>query len=79
MGHPAVRIFSFNPSTGMAELLVEEKQPQIGFYYIIVTFESKNSTRIDYDGANPNRPNSYTVNTFQRGDVIKSIEAKKVR
>jgi hypothetical protein len=75
----AVRILSFNPDTGMAELLIDEKVVPIGFYYVFVNFRSGNSTRIDYDGANPNRPNSYTVHTIERGDAIVKVEAKKVR
>ena len=74
-----VRILSFTPGTGMAVLLVEEKQTRIGFYYIFVHFKSGDNTRIDYDGANPNRPTSFTVQTSRRDDVIASIEAKKVR
>ena len=74
-----VRILSFTPGTGMAVLLVEEKQTRIGFYYIFVHFKSGDNTRIDYDGANPNRPTSFTVQTSSRDDVIASIEAKKAR
>jgi hypothetical protein len=78
-GHIAVRILSFRPDTGMAELLVDEKVLTIGYYYIFVYSSSGDSTRIDYDGGNPSRPKSYTIQTSHRGDVIVRVEAKKVR
>jgi hypothetical protein len=52
---------------------------EVGFYYIVIHFSSGDSTRLDYDGENPNIPDSWDVNTTHRFDSIVSVECKNVR
>lgn len=75
----AVRIIGFDPEKGRANVLIERKRKESYFYYVVVKFRSGDSTRIDYDGDNPNIPADYVVRTSHRGDAIASVEAIKVR
>jgi len=60
-------------------LTVDEKHEKVGSYYIWVNFESGDSTRIDYDGGNPQREHYLTVRTTHRNDKIKEIVVKRIR
>jgi hypothetical protein len=75
----AVRILDFNPENGHADVHVQKKAARIGFYYITVQFLSGDSTRLDYDGANPNIPISWDVRTSHPNDVIGEVQVRKVR
>lgn len=77
--HLTVARLSFNSHKGVAEIVVREKHSDVGFYYITVTFESNNSTRIDYDGGNPNRVFVHTVQTMERNDRMREIKVVRVR
>ena len=48
--HIVVRQIGFDPTSGRLALAIDENHEKVGFYYITVTFDSGNSTRIDYDG-----------------------------
>jgi hypothetical protein len=74
-----VELLNFEPYAGVAQLVVHEKHGKMGFYYIWVNFESGDSTRIDYDGGNPQRQQLLTVRTTHRNDIIKEIVVKRVR
>jgi hypothetical protein len=43
------------------------------------TFDSGNSTRIDYDGGNPRRDNRPIVQTGKQNDTVKEIKVVRVR
>ena len=75
----AVRVYWFDPRSGQAEIVIEEKQVPSGYYYVHVHFVSGDSTRIDYDGGNPNRLQSWSISTTHRDDAIARVDAKKVR
>jgi len=77
--HMDIELLNFEPYSGVGQLIVREKHNGVGFYYIFVTFESGDSTRIDYDGGNPQRVQFLTVHTTHRNDTIKEIVAKRVR
>lgn len=77
--HIAVRLLGFDPSTRIARLAVDEKHGNVGFYHIWVFFGSGDSTRIDYDGGNPNRDNHPFATSNHKNDVLVRIEAKRVR
>lgn len=74
-----VRVLSFNPDNGHADIHVQKKTAQVGFYYITVQFRSGDSTRLDYDGGNPSIPVEWDVITSHRNDAIGSIGVIKVR
>ena len=76
--HIMVRQVGFDPASGQLELEIEEKHPGVGFYYITATFESGNSTRIDYDGGNPGRVRNQIVRTGKPNDAVKEIKAVRV-
>jgi hypothetical protein len=77
--HISVELFDFVPSTGIVQIRVDENHGNVGFYYIWVNFESGDSTRIDYDGANPQREQYNTVRTNHENDKIKEILVERVR
>ena len=77
--HIAIRLLGFDPSTRTVRLAVDEKHGNVGFYYIWVYFGSGDSTRIDYDGGNPNRDNRPSATSDHKNDVLVRIEAKRVR
>jgi hypothetical protein len=74
-----VRIARFDPQSGCGEVLVDHKGEPSGDYYIWVHFESCDSTRMDYNGANPNNPRPWVINSSHRNDTITKVEAKKIR
>jgi hypothetical protein len=74
-----VRILRFDPRSGRAEVLVDHKREPSGDYYIWVHFESGDSTRLDYKGANPNNPRPWIINSSHQNDTITKVEAKKIR
>lgn len=78
-GHIVLRLLGFDPSSRQCRLAVDENHPNVGFYYIWVTFASGDETRIDYDGANPNRNNRPVVESSHINDFLKSIRATRVR
>lgn len=69
----------FDPHSGLAEVLVDHKREPSGDYYIWVHFQSGDSTRLDYNGANPNNPRPWTINSSHRNDRIAKVEVKKIR
>jgi hypothetical protein len=75
----AVRIPSFTPTTGQVQVLFEKKSARVGFYYVTVSFLSGDSSRMDYDGENPNNPEIWEINSSHRHDTIVKLEATKVR
>ena len=77
--HITVELLDFNSHTGAAQVIVREKHERVGFYYLWVNFNSGDSTRIDYDGGNPNRQRALTINTTHQDDSIKEIIVKRVR
>lgn len=74
-----VRIPHFDSQSGQVEVLVDHKQEPSGDYYIWVHFKSGDSSRMDYNGANPNNPRPWVVNSSHRNDTITRVEAKKIR
>ncbi len=74
-----VRIARFDPQSGFGEVLVDQKREPSGDYYIWVHFKSGDSTRMDYNGANPNNPRPWVINSSHRNDTITKVEAKKIR
>lgn len=79
-GHIVLRLLGFDPtSPRQCRLAIDEDHPNVGFYYIWVTFASGDETRIDYDGGNPNRDNHPVVTSNHVNDGLKSIRAKRVR
>jgi hypothetical protein len=74
-----VRIARFDPQSGRGEVLVDHKREPSGDYYIWVHFKSGDSTRMDYNGANPNNPRPWVINSSHRNDTITKVEAKKIR
>lgn len=77
--HIDVRLVEFRVRTGEADIAITEKHERVGFYYITVSFASNDSTRIDYDGANPQRNVRPTVRTTHHDDTVKEIKAVRVR
>jgi len=77
--HIVVRFITFDPSAGTARIGIDENHPNVGFYYIWVHFGSGDNTRIDYDGANPNRDNRPIVKTSHKNDTVAKLEVKRVR
>ena len=78
--HIVVRQISFDPTSGQLALAIDENHEKVGFYYITVTFDSGNSTRIDYDGGNPPRRDTRPiVQTPKRNDTVKEIKVIRVR
>lgn len=77
--HITLRFLGFNPSSRQCQLAVDEKHPNVGFYYIWVTFGSGDETRIDYDGGNPNRNTRPIAESNHYNDTLKDIRAKRVR
>src|SRR6202042_1080580 len=61
--HIIVRNVAFDPIDGSLQLSIDENHKNVGFYYINVTFNSGNATRIDYDGGNPRRDKHPIVHT----------------
>ena len=74
-----VRIPRFDAQSGRAEVLVDHKREPSGDYYIWVHFKSGDSTRMDYNGANPNNPRPWVLNSSHRNDHITRVEAKNIR
>jgi len=74
-----VSILRFDPESGRAEVLVDHKREPSGEYYIWVHFKSGDSTRMDYNSANPNNPRPWVINSSHRNDTIAKVEAKKIR
>ena len=77
--HIVVRMLAFDPTAGRLGLAIDENHKNVGFYYITVTFDSGNSTRIDYDGGNPHRDIRPVVQTGKRNDSVKEIQVVRVR
>jgi hypothetical protein len=78
-GHIAVKLTSFNPKTGEAIIHIEELVPNVGFYYILIEFESKDATRIQFDGTAPNRVTDQPVRTSHANDTILGYKIARVR
>jgi hypothetical protein len=74
-----IRILAFSPFTGLGDLVVEKRQPNVGFYYINISFASGDSVRLDYDGANLNNPDTWELRSSHRNDTIVRVWATKVR
>jgi hypothetical protein len=77
--HIHVRVVEFRAPAGEADIAITEKHERVGFYYITVSFVSNDTTRIDYDGANPNRNVRPVATTNHRNDEVKEIKAVRVR
>jgi hypothetical protein len=77
--HILLRLMSFDPSSGLCRLAVDEKHSKVGLYYIFVRFGSGDETRIDYDGGNPMRDTRPIANSSHRNDTVTSVNAKRVR
>lgn len=77
-GFIVITIPSFDSHSGVGQVLIEHKQEPVGNYYIWVYFKSGDSTRLDYNGANPNNPKPWIVNSSHRNDTILRVEAKKI-
>jgi hypothetical protein len=77
--HIDARVVEFRARTGEADIAITEKHERVGFYYITVSFVSNDTTRIDYDGANPNRNVRPVVTTSHRNDEVRAISAVRVR
>jgi hypothetical protein len=75
----AVRIVAFDPKSGLGNVSIQKKLPQVGFYYITVSYASGDSNRLDYNGENPNNPDPWDINSSHRNDAITKLEAKKAR
>jgi hypothetical protein len=74
-----IRIFGYDRETGQGDIVIERKQAEVGFYYIYLTFDSGNTNRLDFDGANPNIGEFMDFQATYRNDLIVKVEAKKVR
>jgi hypothetical protein len=74
-----VRVLSFNPDNGLGDIHVQKKTARVGFYYITVHFRSGDSTRLDYDGGNPQIPVGWEIRTSHRNDTIERVDVIKVR
>jgi hypothetical protein len=74
-----VRVLSFLPATGEVEVYFEKKVEKVGFYYVTVHFASGDSSRMDYDGENPNNPEVWQINSSHRNDSIIRVDGVKVR
>jgi hypothetical protein len=74
-----VTIPHFDTKSGRTEVLVEHKRTPAGDYYIWVHFKSGDSSRMDYNSANPNNPRPWIINSSHRNDTITALEAKKIR
>ncbi len=77
--HIVVRNLAFDPTAGRLGLAIDENHENVGFYYITVTFDSGNFTRIDYDGGNPSRDNRPIVQTGKQNDTVREIKVVRVR
>ena len=78
--HIIVGDAGFDPADGTLKLEIHEKhEGSVGFYYITVTFDSGNATRIDYDGGNPRRVKNPIVQTWEKNDSVKDVKAVRVR
>jgi len=77
--HIVLRLLGFDPSSRQCRLAIDENHPNVGFYYIWVTFGSGDESRIDYDGGNPNRDTRPRATSNHLNDTLKSIRAKRVR
>lgn len=70
----------FDSSRGAVKLKILEKQDDIGLYYIDVMFDSGDSVKIQYDGANPARNRQPLVATTKpNAKGVKMIEVKRAR
>jgi hypothetical protein len=69
----------FDTQSGKAEVLLNHKREPGGEYYIWVYFKSGDSTRMDYNAANPNNPRPWVINSSHRNDTITRVEVKKIR
>jgi hypothetical protein len=77
--HMTVGIAESDASNGVLKLAIAEKHEGVGFYWINVEFESGNSTRIAYNGANSGRDKHLIVRTPKRNDTVKEIKVDRVR
>jgi hypothetical protein len=76
--HITVRDLGFDPTSGKLKLAIDEKHPSVGSYFIAVTFDSGNHTRIPYDGASPNRNKDPIAQTYKPNDSVKEIKVVPV-
>lgn len=78
-GHIVLRLLGFDPTSRQCRLAIDEEHPNVGFYYIWVTFSSGDESRFDYDGGNPNRDNHPIATSSHINDGVKNIRATRVR
>jgi hypothetical protein len=77
--HITLKLAGFDPTSCEAQFIIDEREDNVGFYYITVVFESGDQTRLDYDGGNSKRDKSPVIKSSHLKDSIANISAIRVR
>ena len=77
--HITLNLVESNPISGESQFTIDEREENVGFYYITVVFESGDQSRLEYDGGNPRRDKYPVIKSNHLKDAIADISAIRVR